>query len=180
MLKLTQLFILFFYPAGCVPFQCHVFSSKIHQTPCDILFHLYIPPPSTPPPILSTGPYHLVAAEGPQMPIISEYRIHNSCSLPMISLQFSYDKSPETNVVLYVKDKELDKKMDSTLNGMFAHLNNPNLFHRLPRPQPRLLTIKIRDAPIPIPDLPVFLILSRHAVFWYLFCSSSYRCSCLL
>ncbi|XP_037111144.1 plexin-B2b [Syngnathus acus] len=29
---------------------------------------------------------------------------------------FSYDESPETNVVLYVKDKELGKKMDSTLN----------------------------------------------------------------
>nr|XP_061813289.1 plexin-B2-like [Nerophis lumbriciformis] len=29
---------------------------------------------------------------------------------------FSYDKSPETNVVLYVKEKELGKKMDSTLN----------------------------------------------------------------
>ncbi|KAF3688592.1 Plexin-B2 MM1 Precursor [Channa argus] len=29
---------------------------------------------------------------------------------------FSYDKSPETTVVFYVKDKESDKKMDSTLN----------------------------------------------------------------
>uniref|UniRef100_A0A665XB86 Sema domain-containing protein n=1 Tax=Echeneis naucrates TaxID=173247 RepID=A0A665XB86_ECHNA len=29
---------------------------------------------------------------------------------------FSYDKSPETNVLFYVKDKESDKKMDSTLN----------------------------------------------------------------
>uniref|UniRef100_A0A665XBA2 Sema domain-containing protein n=1 Tax=Echeneis naucrates TaxID=173247 RepID=A0A665XBA2_ECHNA len=31
-------------------------------------------------------------------------------------LGFSYDKSPETNVLFYVKDKESDKKMDSTLN----------------------------------------------------------------
>uniref|UniRef100_A0A672H4J0 Sema domain-containing protein n=1 Tax=Salarias fasciatus TaxID=181472 RepID=A0A672H4J0_SALFA len=30
--------------------------------------------------------------------------------------QFSYDKSPETNVLFYVKDKESGKKMDSTLN----------------------------------------------------------------
>ncbi|KAG8012260.1 Plexin-B2, partial [Nibea albiflora] len=29
---------------------------------------------------------------------------------------FSYDKSPETNVLFYVKDKESGKKMDSTLN----------------------------------------------------------------
>ncbi|XP_012719594.2 plexin-B2b [Fundulus heteroclitus] len=29
---------------------------------------------------------------------------------------FSYDKSPETNVLFYVKDKETGKKMDSTLN----------------------------------------------------------------
>uniref|UniRef100_A0A8C3AG70 Plexin b2b n=1 Tax=Cyclopterus lumpus TaxID=8103 RepID=A0A8C3AG70_CYCLU len=30
--------------------------------------------------------------------------------------EFSYDKSPETNVLFYVKDKESGKKMDSTLN----------------------------------------------------------------
>ncbi|XP_028285692.1 plexin-B2b [Parambassis ranga] len=29
---------------------------------------------------------------------------------------FSYDKSPETNVLFYIKDKESGKKMDSTLN----------------------------------------------------------------
>uniref|UniRef100_A0A8C6QAA0 Plexin b2b n=1 Tax=Nothobranchius furzeri TaxID=105023 RepID=A0A8C6QAA0_NOTFU len=30
--------------------------------------------------------------------------------------RFSYDKSPETNVLFYVKDKDTGKKMDSTLN----------------------------------------------------------------
>ncbi|CAG08637.1 unnamed protein product [Tetraodon nigroviridis] len=30
--------------------------------------------------------------------------------------EFSYDKSPETNVLFYMKDKESGKKMDSTLN----------------------------------------------------------------
>ncbi|MEQ2304289.1 hypothetical protein AMECASPLE_025488, partial [Ameca splendens] len=29
---------------------------------------------------------------------------------------FSYDKSPETNILFYVKDRETGKKMDSTLN----------------------------------------------------------------
>uniref|UniRef100_A0A8C6TSG4 Plexin b2b n=1 Tax=Neogobius melanostomus TaxID=47308 RepID=A0A8C6TSG4_9GOBI len=32
------------------------------------------------------------------------------------SVSFSFDKSPETNVLFYVKDKETGKKMDSTLN----------------------------------------------------------------
>ncbi|XP_041853030.1 plexin-B2b [Melanotaenia boesemani] len=36
---------------------------------------------------------------------------------------FSYDKSPETNVLFYVKDKETGKKMDSTLNVTLSNCN---------------------------------------------------------
>ncbi|KAJ3597049.1 hypothetical protein NHX12_003449, partial [Muraenolepis orangiensis] len=36
------------------------------------------------------------------------------------AIEFSYDKSQETTVVFYVKDKETGKKIDSTLNGRTA------------------------------------------------------------
>ncbi|XP_077452194.1 plexin-B2b [Stigmatopora argus] len=45
-----------------------------------------------------------------------EVKLDNEAFYSFSGFNFSYDKSPETNVVLYVKDKELGKKMDSTLN----------------------------------------------------------------
>ncbi|XP_047189153.1 plexin-B2b [Scophthalmus maximus] len=45
-----------------------------------------------------------------------EVNIENGLFYTFSGFNFSYDKSPETNVLFYVKDKESGKKMDSTLN----------------------------------------------------------------
>ncbi|XP_075945531.1 plexin-B2b [Anarhichas minor] len=45
-----------------------------------------------------------------------EVNIDNGPLYVFSGFNFSYDKSPETNVLFYVKDKESGKKMDSTLN----------------------------------------------------------------
>ncbi|TNN76006.1 Plexin-B2 [Liparis tanakae] len=45
-----------------------------------------------------------------------EVKVENGPFYTFSGFNFSYDKSPETNVLFYVKDKESGKKMDSTLN----------------------------------------------------------------
>uniref|UniRef100_A0A1A7XSY0 Plexin b2b n=2 Tax=Iconisemion striatum TaxID=60296 RepID=A0A1A7XSY0_9TELE len=45
-----------------------------------------------------------------------EVRSEDGSFYTFSGFNFSYDKSPETNVLFYVKDKETGKKMDSTLN----------------------------------------------------------------
>lgn len=43
--------------------------------------------------------------------------IHHSALCCFV--QFSYDKAQETSILFHVKDKNTEKKIDSTLNGIF-------------------------------------------------------------